>query len=100
LDAVEEGDEDDDDDEFFDVPSDNNNDISLDGWDDAPDLDLSTQYLLYSDTSIIVPETQDNGMMTEDMLVEQQRMFQALGTGEEAQRIRARLQTASLSSGV
>lgn len=29
--------------------------LSLDGWDDLPDLDLSTQYLLYRESPIVAP---------------------------------------------
>eukprot|EP00026_Physarum_polycephalum_P000903 Phypoly_transcript_00904.p1 GENE.Phypoly_transcript_00904~~Phypoly_transcript_00904.p1 ORF type:complete len:1018 (+),score=223.88 Phypoly_transcript_00904:209-3262(+) len=72
--------------------------LSLDGWDDLPDLDLSTQYLLYRDRSIVAPETQDSGIMTEDMLKEQEEIFKSLGTSEEAALIRAKLQTPSLKS--
>jgi hypothetical protein len=35
--------------------------LSLDGWDDLPDLDLSTQYLLYRESSIVAP-----GVLGED----------------------------------
>ena len=45
------------------------------------------------------PETQDHGVLTEDMILEQQEIFAKLGTSEEAQKIRARMQAASLLSG-
>ncbi|KAJ3287456.1 Rab3 GTPase-activating protein catalytic subunit, partial [Borealophlyctis nickersoniae] len=44
------------------------------------------------------PETQEAGYMTEDMLREQEDMFERLGTTPEAARLRARMQCAQLLS--
>eukprot|EP01112_Ceratiomyxa_fruticulosa_P015409 TRINITY_DN4525_c0_g1_i1.p1 TRINITY_DN4525_c0_g1~~TRINITY_DN4525_c0_g1_i1.p1 ORF type:complete len:1040 (-),score=265.36 TRINITY_DN4525_c0_g1_i1:132-3251(-) len=59
---------------------------------------LADQYLLYEETPIVIPLIQDSGPMTEDMLQEQEELFSKLGTTSEAQEIRARMQTAQLSS--
>mmetsp|Transcript_7652 Transcript_7652/g.10557 ORF Transcript_7652/g.10557 Transcript_7652/m.10557 type:complete len:936 (+) Transcript_7652:74-2881(+) len=44
------------------------------------------------------PKTQVFGLMTEDMIAEQVEIFSKLGTSEDAMKIRARLQSASLLS--
>ena len=54
--------------------------------------------MLYSSHPLCVPVTQDPGPMTEDMLLEQERVLSNLGTTEEAAKIRAKLQSASLLS--
>jgi hypothetical protein len=48
---------------------------------------------------LYVPETQDHGVFTEDMILEQQEIFAKLGTDEEAQKLRAKLQAAPLLAG-
>ncbi|KAJ3053730.1 Rab3 GTPase-activating protein catalytic subunit [Rhizophlyctis rosea] len=44
------------------------------------------------------PETQEPGYMTEDMIREQEEIFERLGTSDEAARTRARMQCAQLTS--
>ncbi|KAJ3039181.1 Rab3 GTPase-activating protein catalytic subunit [Rhizophlyctis rosea] len=44
------------------------------------------------------PDTQEPGYMTEDMIREQEQIFERLGTSDEAARIRARMQCAQLTS--
>lgn len=46
------------------------------------------------------PILQDHGIITEDMILEQQEIFSKLGTSEEAQKLRQRMQAASLLSDV
>eukprot|EP01113_Clastostelium_recurvatum_P029559 TRINITY_DN3567_c0_g1_i3.p1 TRINITY_DN3567_c0_g1~~TRINITY_DN3567_c0_g1_i3.p1 ORF type:complete len:985 (-),score=236.22 TRINITY_DN3567_c0_g1_i3:17-2971(-) len=59
---------------------------------------LLGQKLLYCEKPLVVPETQDPGPLTEDMIAEQQEVLSKLGTNAEAAAIRARMQTVSLSS--
>ncbi|KAJ1564201.1 Rab3 GTPase-activating protein catalytic subunit, partial [Cladochytrium tenue] len=54
--------------------------------------------ILSTGKEALVPELQDPGYMTEDMIKEQELMFERLGTTEEAARIRARLQSSHLKS--
>jgi hypothetical protein len=49
---------------------------------------------------MFVPVTQDHGHMTEDMLREMEQLFERLGTSEDAARIRAKMQSANLKSGM
>jgi len=54
--------------------------------------------LLQSGLPVYVPLTQDHGRMTEDMIREQEDILASLGSSAEAQKIRARMQSASLLS--
>ncbi|KAL6048071.1 Rab3 GTPase-activating protein catalytic subunit [Balamuthia mandrillaris] len=57
-----------------------------------------TERLLASGEEMWVPFTQPHGWMTEDMLEEQEKIFEELGSSIEAQQIRAKMQSASLLS--
>eukprot|EP01027_Heterolobosea_sp_BB2_P001646 GEZU01002465.1.p1 GENE.GEZU01002465.1~~GEZU01002465.1.p1 ORF type:complete len:269 (-),score=93.88 GEZU01002465.1:31-837(-) len=60
---------------------------------------LEGVYLLkMKDTPLYIPITQEHPPMTEDMIMQQQEVFSKLGTSEEATRIRARMQSASMLS--
>ncbi|RIA84801.1 Rab3 GTPase-activating protein catalytic subunit-domain-containing protein [Glomus cerebriforme] len=54
--------------------------------------------LLKTGEPLLVPEIQDTGFMTEDMLREQEEIFEKLGSSEDATKIRAELQSAQLKS--
>ncbi|CAI2185722.1 9602_t:CDS:10 [Funneliformis geosporum] len=54
--------------------------------------------LLKTGEPLWVPETQDMGFMTEDMVREQEELFENLGSSEDAAKIRAQLQSAHLKS--
>ncbi|KAJ3123990.1 Rab3 GTPase-activating protein catalytic subunit [Physocladia obscura] len=47
---------------------------------------------------MMVPEVQENGVMTEDMIADHERVLLALGTSKEATTIRAKMQTGQLKS--
>lgn len=60
---------------------------------------LDALYLLENPSRpLMVPHTQDLGAMTEDMVEEQQAVFEQLGTSADGALARARLQVASLES--
>ncbi|CAG8482213.1 13166_t:CDS:10 [Cetraspora pellucida] len=54
--------------------------------------------LLATGEPLWVPETQEVGLMTEDMLREQEEIFEKLGTSEDATKVRAQMQSAHLFS--
>ncbi|KAI8802194.1 Rab3 GTPase-activating protein catalytic subunit-domain-containing protein [Cladochytrium replicatum] len=54
--------------------------------------------LLKTGQPLYIPKTQDIGYMTEDMIREQELIFERLGTSAEAARARARMQSAHLKS--
>ncbi|CAG8829390.1 14992_t:CDS:2, partial [Racocetra persica] len=54
--------------------------------------------LLVTGEPLWVPETQEVGFMTEDMLREQEEIFEKLGTSEDATKVRAQMQSAHLLS--
>ncbi|CAB4427672.1 unnamed protein product [Rhizophagus irregularis] len=54
--------------------------------------------LLKTGEPLLVPETQDMGFMTEDMIREQEELFENLGSSEDATKIRAQLQSVHLKS--
>ncbi|KAJ3404350.1 Rab3 GTPase-activating protein catalytic subunit [Chytridiales sp. JEL 0842] len=54
--------------------------------------------LLKTGQVMMEPEVQEPGVWTEDMLLEQELVFERLGTSEEAAKIRARMQCAQLIS--
>ncbi|CAG8656870.1 14492_t:CDS:10 [Dentiscutata erythropus] len=54
--------------------------------------------LLETGEPLWVPETQEVGFMTEDMLREQEEIFEKLGTSEDATKVRAQMQSAQLLS--
>ncbi|CAG8564021.1 10750_t:CDS:10 [Funneliformis caledonium] len=54
--------------------------------------------LLKTGKPLWVPETQDMGFMTEDMVREQEELFENLGSSEDAAKIRAQLHSAHLKS--
>ncbi|KAI9330033.1 Rab3 GTPase-activating protein catalytic subunit-domain-containing protein [Zopfochytrium polystomum] len=54
--------------------------------------------ILRTGAEAVVPEVQIPGYMTEDMIREQELVFERLGTSEEAAKIRARMQSAHLKS--
>ncbi|CAG8462395.1 844_t:CDS:10 [Scutellospora calospora] len=54
--------------------------------------------LLETGEPLWVPETQEVGFMTEDMLSEQEEIFEKLGTSEDAAKLRAKMQSAHLMS--
>ncbi|KAJ3331227.1 Rab3 GTPase-activating protein catalytic subunit [Blyttiomyces sp. JEL0837] len=54
--------------------------------------------LIKADRDMVIPEVQNPGYMTEDMIEEQEKIFERLGTSEEAAHIRARMQCAQLKS--
>jgi hypothetical protein len=56
--------------------------------------------LLKTGQPMMVPEVQEPGVMTEDMIVEQERIFEQMGTSEQAAKTRARMQCAQLISGM
>jgi hypothetical protein len=55
--------------------------------------------LLRTDEILYIPSIQDSGFVTEDMLKQQQEVFEKLGTSAEAANIRAKMQSAHLKSG-
>ena len=54
--------------------------------------------LIATGEKLFVPKTQDPGPLTEDMIIEQEKLMAKLGTSEEAAKIRAKLQSGSLLS--
>ena len=54
--------------------------------------------LIATGEKLFVPKTQDPGPLTEDMILEQEKLMAKLGTTEEAAKIRAKLQSGSLLS--
>ncbi|KAI9314734.1 Rab3 GTPase-activating protein catalytic subunit-domain-containing protein [Dichotomocladium elegans] len=54
--------------------------------------------LLKTNEPMCIPETQDGGFMTEDMIEQQASVLENLGTSESATRLRAKLQSAQLFS--
>ena len=54
--------------------------------------------LLLNGEKMKEPYLQDHGVMTEDMISEQQEIYAQLGTSEEAQKIRAKMQASTLLS--
>ncbi|KAJ3017408.1 UNVERIFIED_CONTAM: Rab3 GTPase-activating protein catalytic subunit, partial [Siphonaria sp. JEL0065] len=54
--------------------------------------------ILKTGAVMMVPEVQESGVMTEDMIEEQERMLLALGDSKEAAGVRARMQTGQLKS--
>lgn len=48
---------------------------------------------------MVIPKTQVNTPMTEDMIYEQEQILQNLGTDENAMKIRAKMQSQYLLSG-
>ena len=61
--------------------------------------ELEGKVLAMSGEPMFVPKTQDLGLMTSDMIREQQHLLACVGTSEEAALVRAKMQTASLLSG-
>jgi hypothetical protein len=61
---------------------------------------IADMLLIESNEPMCEPVLQDHGIITEDMILEQQEIFSQLGTGEEAQKLRQRIQAASLLSDV
>ncbi|CAM0139650.1 unnamed protein product [Umbelopsis sp. WA50703] len=59
---------------------------------------MQNTMLCHSDEPLWIPETQDLGFMTEDMVNQQAEVFESLGTSDEAAKIRAQLQSAHLIS--
>eukprot|EP01117_Protostelium_nocturnum_P015229 TRINITY_DN5880_c0_g1_i5.p1 TRINITY_DN5880_c0_g1~~TRINITY_DN5880_c0_g1_i5.p1 ORF type:complete len:829 (+),score=172.70 TRINITY_DN5880_c0_g1_i5:706-3192(+) len=59
---------------------------------------LEGLYLIGNAAQMYSPSTQNQGVMTEDMLQEQEEIFFKLGESEEAQKIRARMQSGPLIS--
>ncbi|KAJ3085333.1 Rab3 GTPase-activating protein catalytic subunit [Quaeritorhiza haematococci] len=59
---------------------------------------LEGMKLLKTGEDMWVPETQEAGYMTDDMIKEQEDIFERLGTSAEAAKIRARMQCAQLQS--
>ncbi|KAJ3256730.1 Rab3 GTPase-activating protein catalytic subunit [Chytriomyces hyalinus] len=58
----------------------------------------SGQTILATGAVMLVPELQESGCMTEDMILEQERVLLAVGTSAEAAGVRARMQTGQLKS--
>ncbi|KAG0366907.1 Rab3 GTPase-activating protein catalytic subunit-domain-containing protein [Gamsiella multidivaricata] len=54
--------------------------------------------LLETGAPLVVPRLQDAGYMTEDMIQEQEEIFESLGSSTDAAKTRAQMQSAQLSS--
>ncbi|EFA85604.1 hypothetical protein PPL_01387 [Heterostelium album PN500] len=76
----------------------NNNNNNSDDDTTPPQQVLKGQYLLYHDREIVIPETQDIGPMTDDMVNEQLEELIQLGDTPEANELRMKKQTPSLLS--
>ncbi|KAJ3211686.1 hypothetical protein HDU82_005196 [Entophlyctis luteolus] len=61
-------------------------------------LSSSGLKIFATDALMVIPELQESGVMTEDMIAEQENMFITLGTSKEAAAVRARMQTGQLKS--
>ncbi|KAG2179475.1 hypothetical protein INT44_006321, partial [Umbelopsis vinacea] len=59
---------------------------------------LKNSMLCNEEEPLWIPETQDIGFMTEDMVKQQAEVFESLGTSDDAAKIRAQLQSAHLLS--
>ncbi|XP_057303709.1 rab3 GTPase-activating protein catalytic subunit-like isoform X2 [Hydractinia symbiolongicarpus] len=68
--------------------------------DEKPDgvLEETKMKLLLNDEPLRIPITQEAPPLTEDMLLEQEDILTQLGTSEEAAKVRAKMQSASLVS--
>ena len=79
-------------------------DIFFDAAEDAKDIDsrhvLPGVVSLSTGLPIRIPETQNGGLATTDMIEEMQEIYEKLGTSEEAAKIRAKMQSAQLRSGI
>ncbi|KAL2915872.1 hypothetical protein HK105_204573 [Polyrhizophydium stewartii] len=59
---------------------------------------LEGLFLVATGAPMWLPQTQESGYMTEDMVREQEAVLESLGTGPEAAKLRARMQCAQLIS--
>eukprot|EP01080_Neovahlkampfia_damariscottae_P005072 gene5072-8672_t len=91
---LESGDDDDDDDKFFDVEEIKNEDLS----NRRGILKRLSNKFLHNGLPLYIPITQTFPPHTEDMISQQQNIFENLGSGEDAAKIRAQMQSESLLS--
>ncbi|KAG2180049.1 hypothetical protein INT43_003836 [Umbelopsis isabellina] len=78
--------------------TDNDVDITPDSEPQGRKTKMQNTMLCNADEPLWIPETQDLGFMTEDMVNQQAEVFESLGTSDEAAKIRAQLQSAHLIS--